>query len=66
MNNTDFSEGKEYLLLIYHVENGVMDVEWHESIESAKKSIDEAWDAEGYELFHVKDAVRIESSENFR
>nr|WP_304955255.1 hypothetical protein [uncultured Acetatifactor sp.] len=62
MDNTEFSKGKEYLLLIHHIENGVVDVEWHDNIESAKESVNEAWSIAGYEIFHVKDASLIESS----
>ena len=43
MGKTEFASGKEYLLLIYHTENGVVDVEWHDNIDSAKESVSEAW-----------------------
>lgn len=62
MEKTEFASGKEYLLLIYHIENGVVDVEWHDNIDSARKSAEEAWSVAGYEIFHVKDASLVESS----
>lgn len=62
MEKTRFSRGKEYLLVIYHIENGVVDVEWHDNIGSARKSVEEEWSVAGYEIFHVKDASLIESS----
>lgn len=62
MVKTEFVSGKEYLLLIYHIENGVVDVEWHDNIDSARKSVEEAWSVAGYEIFHVKDASLIESN----
>lgn len=49
MDKTEFASGKEYLLLIYHSENGVVDVEWHDNIDSAKGSVNEAW------MVHITD-----------
>ena len=49
MGKTEFASGKEYLLLIYHSENGVVDVEWHDNIDSAKGSVNEAW------MVHITD-----------
>lgn len=62
MGKTEFASGKEYLLLIYHTENGVVDVEWHCNIDSAKESVSEAWSVAGYEIFHVNDVSLVESS----
>lgn len=30
MEKTEFASSKEYLLLIYHIENGVAGVIWHD------------------------------------
>ncbi len=62
MRKTEFASDMEYLLLIYHIENGVVDVEWHDDIDSAKRSANEAWSVAGYEIFHVKGASLVESS----